>query len=287
MSYLARPNGTHALTCDVPTCKSELLAPTQAELFEDANLLGWVDQQLGNVCPDCTRGIATGHTMLKVALGGQVPTTVVPAAVRAGDPVFDENGVQVATYKFDAPAGATVELEPYLAVQPTVQVSDKYAAILGREPSSPDPNGTSTVPAPPSSQTPEPLDDLFDGFGDAPVDPPRPRTDPGRQTPPREPTVREKLAALFPATRDPRAAVRAPQGLPTAKGKMSAPAGTEGGAGIVKAPPRPTPDQVRKAQAAAAATPGPKAGIDVDKLAETHSLFGFLDVDTGWTPDDK
>lgn len=271
MTYEARPNGTRALTCDTGVCNGELLAHDDPTLFEDANLGGWIEDQGKHACPNCTRG-ANQMKALTAMVFGETPTMEAPADVRAGDPVFDSNGRQVATYRADAKAGQSVQLELYMPVKAVVQVSERYAEILGR----------GTPPASPGVASPAQSDELFDVFGESPSElpPDQPSTAP----------VRPQAAAPAPTRVKPQAPSRpAGKGHPGRPRTLEAPAGTFGGSGIVAQPPRPDAQAIAKAAQVAKSTQAKRNNVSpslIEKLDDTASMFGFLDGG-GWTPDDK
>jgi len=271
MTYEARPNGTRALTCDTGVCNGELLAHDDKSLFEDANLGGWIESQGKHACPNCTRG-ANQMKALTTMLFGEFPVIDAPADVRAGDPVFDPNGRQVATYRADAKVGQSVQLELYMPVKAVVQVSDRYAEILGR--------GTPVSPGVASPA--QPSDELFDVFGEPPSELPsdQPSTAP----------VSPQAAAPAP-TRVKHQAPRLParMGPPGRPRTLEAPAGTSGGSGIVAQPPRPDAQAIAKASQVAKVTQAKRNNVSpslIEKLDDAASMFGFLDGG-GWTPDDK
>jgi len=78
-----------------------------------------------------------------------------------------------------------------------------------------------------------------------------------------------------------------PIGTPAPKPRnFHAAPGTDGGDGIVSTPKRPTRAEVAQVAAKAPAKPrGPV--VNEAAMRETQNLFGFLDGDTGWTPDDN
>lgn len=254
MTYQARPNGAHVLICDNGVCSNELLAPDQEQLLEDARVGGWHERDDRHVCADC----ASGANLFR-SIEDAPPMIVAPSDVRAGDSVFDQNGKRVATYKHDARAGESVEVEVFVPMKVSAPVSDRFAQILGR----------SVVPSP---SNPAGYDSLFDDFDDQPV------------------KSGDLLGHLPPAQAVPKIDFGAPgrgQGrLPTAtaseadkghpgigKRTLESPAGTYGGRGLVQEPPRPRQPPVK-----------------IEPLPETSDLFGFLDEGserTRWDPDGK
>lgn len=278
MTYEARSNGTHVLKCDTGICSNELLAPEMDQLFEDANLHGWLQQDDKHACPNCTRGANLMKAATK-AVFGEHPTVRAVADVTAGMPVFDGSGRQVAVYSKDGKAGEQVEVELYVPVKQEVPVSEKYAEILGRQPSNPaGSSGHSAQPQAPATQQaqPAPHDDLFDIFGESPD---ASAAAPVRPQAASEPVPKVDIASLFePVTKGATGAY--PPKPPNSKRTLEAPAGTAGGAGLVKAPERPVPAEVAKLS-----KPKRHHGIKIENLKDVDSIFGFLD--TAWTPDDK
>jgi hypothetical protein len=132
MTYEARSNGTHALCCNTGPCKNELISHAQSDLFTDANLIGWLEDDEKHFCPDCQRGISPGRLMLLAEFGSMNPTITAQFDVHAGDPVFDPDGVPYAIYKSDASAGQPVMIEAYAPKAEVIPVSAQYAEILGR-----------------------------------------------------------------------------------------------------------------------------------------------------------
>lgn len=133
MTYEARPNGTHALTCNTPQCNGELIAPNSADLFQDASAAGWIDSPPNDhTCGNCSRGINVTANAVRAQLGGDRIEVPAPGPVKQGEPYVDPDGTIVGFYVTDADMGDMVEVEldlPTLAAQ--LQVSPQYAAILG------------------------------------------------------------------------------------------------------------------------------------------------------------
>ena len=299
MTYQVSANtGSHLLNCDIPHCASELIAPDQDELFSDANLAGWVEDNQQHMCPNCVRGIHTGATQLKAMFGNNLEVQAV-TAVKTGDPVYDAQGKRVATYKQDGEAGDTIPVELYVPTQAKVQVSEKYAQILGlpvpTQSTSPHAGMSSPVKVDATQLSPEDEDlfgafdvDAGEGFSNA-TPPDHNKPSKPAKAPVSPPKAPELVRVAKPATqRGPlqKVSKQAAQPLPTKT--LAAPAGTAGGVGAVVAPPRPNPEQVAAAKAAnpyKQSKGGPQ--VDIGKLLETSNLFGSLEKKTGWDPNGK
>ena len=115
MTYEARTNGTHAIMCDQEGCDHELLAPTQEDVFGDANLAGWTEHGEGadakHACTGCMRKASDPKAALRQMMQQAGPHVQAPTQVRKGDPVHDTDGNCIGTYAEDGDQGEAVPVD--------------------------------------------------------------------------------------------------------------------------------------------------------------------------------
>ena len=130
--YTERENGTHAITCDTPSCKHEVIGVCEGDVFEDAGLEGWHHQDDHHVCPPCNRNPQKA-IMQHVAPQGVV-TVPATAPIQAGSPVYHQ-GQEIGTALGDAASGDPVEVQLNTPADPEEEHNERsqYADILDEE----------------------------------------------------------------------------------------------------------------------------------------------------------